>query len=389
MPDIQSGLTEGDVDVNTPEGFVAALAGKVGADVPEEYAQELRDTDTSVASALERSNDQGRQEPEAQEEEPEVPADAGQTEEETPALDEAVQTYIEQHGGSPEQAIAALYDEFQNAQQLIGRQSAEVGDVRTRLEQMESFLAQQGQQGETFDAPLPTSEEREPLESFFEERGAQQAMNWIVENRPDMIEDAVTVWQEIDPVAATRFATRYDRYLEAEQSAPQAAAPQEDPFLAQMKQQAQFTASVEQARVESGLSDEEWTSVKEHVIPALNDPSTSVLIKNAVAQPQNAQQQVEGMKALYQIAQARAALDANAKATEAARTQAQETAATKKQAARVATGSLTPPKTEGQSGNEEQERADAIKAFKQNLLNAETTDVASGLTHGKPNTSLA
>src|SRR5205823_8858453 len=100
---------------------------------------------------------------------------------------------------------------------------------------------QVGEEVEAFDAPIPSSTGNEELESFFEDRGPESAMNWIVKNRPDLIEDAIQVWSGYDEVSATRFATRYDRFLEQEQAKETQQVPGEDPFLSQMKQQAAFT----------------------------------------------------------------------------------------------------------------------------------------------------
>lgn len=391
MPDIREGLET--PDPNTDEGFTTLLAEKVGATVPEETLQALRDNDTSVARGLTtRSEETPVAGSETTTEE--VPA-AGAASEggETPALDEAVLEYMEKHGGTPEQALSALYQEFTNAQKLIGTQSNEVGELRGRLEGLEKYLQEQAQAAPEprFDAQIPTSEANEELEMFFEERGPQAAMSWVVENRPDLIEQAIGVWSGIDEVGAARFATRYDRFLDQEMQSSASAGTtesqtsQEDPFLAQLKAQAAFTQAVETARVASGLDGEEWAAVKDEVIPVLNDESTSVLIKKAVAEPSSPEDQVEGLKAVFQIAKAKALAKATTEATASVRSTEEAALAERKKAAMVATGSLTPQ--QGESGTEgmteEEASAERVKRFKQQLLDADTTDIASGLTYGQ------
>lgn len=382
MPNVQDGLTEGFPDVNSDDGFVEALAAKVERDVPADYLAELRDSDTSVARGLtDGPAKQSAPAPVAAEAPSEEVPSGAASEEETPATDDAVAQYVAANGGTPEQALAKLLQEHENLQTLDGRRSNELGDLRKRLSDLEGFL-QEAATEETTPPPLPSAGGNEELENFFEENGPRGAMDWIVNNRPDLIEEAIQVWSGYDEVAATRFATRYDRFLDEQTKAAGAqASPAEDPFLAQMKQQAAFTQNVERARVESNFSDEEWASVKDFVIPVIEDEKTPAIIRRAISAPRDADEQVEGFKAVFQYAQSRALADATAKATSAARNVEQETAVEAKRRATVATGSLTPPQT-GQSGNEEEDAAERIQRFKKSILEAETTDIASGLTFG-------
>lgn len=384
MPDVLSGISTDGPDVNTPDGFVQALAEKAGGTVTDEQLKALRDSDRTVSSGLTSDTDPGRQTPvaEASETEEEVPEE-GETSEE--GLTPEILAYIEKHGGTPEQALAALYDEFQNAQTLIGRQSGEVGDLRKQVEQITAYLQEQPEEYETFDTPLPTSTANEELVTFFEEQdNPRDAMTWIVNNRPDLIEQAIPVWGEYDARAATAFARNYGAALAA-QVAPVAqevkVPSNEDPFLARMKAEYQLGQTVESARVASKLEGEAWESVKAQMIPALNDESTSVLIKNAVASS-DPREQLEGVKSLIQVAQARALAEATSQATEAARSQSAAAAVERKQAARVTTGSLRPAE-ESQPEDEEAASAERVKRFKEQLLAAPSTDVMSGITRDK------
>lgn len=389
MPDVNEGLTS---DVDSDAGFMAALAEAANVEVPEGRLEQLASEDRSISRGLEDGrgeqprDDQGRfaaRESEAQESsegESDTDPAEGQSEAEEPGVDPAVTTLLEQHGGDANAALAALLTERTNAQSLIGRQGNELGETRERLARLEGQLETLIESG-TSPSGLPgldaDDETVEQLESLYERFGARGMMDRVIEARPDLIETAIEVWNADDPLAAQRFAVRYDRALEQERQP--AAAVQADPFIDGLRQQAVFSQAVDEARQSLSIGEEEWTALRDHVIPAFEDASTSSLVKKAIVSD-DADDRRQGMEDLLQIARARAV---SAKTTEAAAQATQtaaEEAAARKAAATVTTGSLRP--AERQPG-EATTKEEAVAAFHKSLLDTETTSVEEGLRQGK------
>ena len=389
MPDVSEGLTS---DVDSDAGFMAALAEQAGVEVPEGRLESLATEDRSIAAGLAAGLDSGqprdeggRFAPAATESGEGTPAEGpaeGQPAEGEPEVDPAVTALLEAHGGDANAALAALARERDNAQSLIGRQGQELGELRNaqaRMEgQLEALLAGAASPAEPL-TPVVTNETLEGLESMAEERGSRAMMEWVIDNRPDLIDHAIEVWHADDPLAAQRFAVKYDRNLEsATQEPPQQAAPQSDPFIEGLRQEAIFTQSVDRARASLGIAEQEWPSIRDHVIPAFEDAGTSPLIKNAIVSDDETQRH-QGMEALLQLARNRAISAAGAEATAQASDTAAAAAAARKQAAQVVTGSLRP--VERQPG-EEMTSEERVAAFHKRLLGTETTSVEEGLRQG-------
>jgi hypothetical protein len=110
----------------------------------------------------------------------EVPAE-GQTEagEETPAVDPAVASWLEQHDGDADAALAALVKERENAQSLIGTQGNKLGELQRQFDQLQGYVEGLGNQQETPDLPLVNDETVEGLESLYEQQGARGMMGWV------------------------------------------------------------------------------------------------------------------------------------------------------------------------------------------------------------------
>jgi len=314
----------------------------------------------------------------------EAPSEEGQA---PPEQDPAVAAFLAEHGGDEQAALAAALKERENAQGLIGRQGQELGDLRQSVARLEGRI-DQAMAEEAMPVPEPMTDEMiAGLENMFEEQGPQQAMEWLAENRPDMIEAGINVWAEQDPFQAGRFASRYDNFLQQEQALveQQQAPPQpqqvDDPILAQMRAREQFTMLADGARTQLGISDEAWPIVRDQVVPAFNDPETSPLVKNAIISPDPATQ-FQGMIEIVRQAHGRA-MNSEQQAAEA---QAQQAAADeaeqRKLGAMVASGSLRPAAPEGRSV-QEMSSEERIALFKQSLLAAPSTSIQDGLTFGQ------
>jgi hypothetical protein len=385
MPDVQDGL---ELDVNTQDGFEAALAKSAGVEVSPEASEGKSEEDLSVAAGLAQSrDDQGRFTPAApvvSEGDTEVVPAEGQTTEEVPG-DPAVTALLEKHGGDTVAALADLAEQHANAESLIGKQGQELGEARALNERI-AKLEGQLEAAQTYQAPqsfpLPASDEVvSGLENLYESRGAQGMMAWVAENNPDLIESAIEVWSADDPLAAQRFAVKYDRALEESQKEPAATlAPASDPFIDQLKNEAQFSSAVASARQSLGIADTDWDAIRTEVIPAFEDEATSPLIKNAIV-ADDATTRQQGMEALLQIARGRAVSAATTEATAKLAEDAGKQATERKLAATVATGSLRPAERQPDS---QESREDAIGSFKKSLLDTETTSVEEGLRQGLP-----
>jgi hypothetical protein len=396
MPDVQEGLT----DVDSDAGFLAALAGAAGVEVSEERLAAAESEDRSVSAGLtdgltsDEKNDQPRDEkgqfassepvaPESSEGEPEAEPVQGQPVEGEPELDPAVTRLLEQNGGDAAKALAALAAEHANAQSFIGKQSQEVRDARERLARMEGQLETLMESGSSpSELPLLGADDQtvEQLEGLYERFGARGMMERVIEARPELIDTAIEVWHADDPLAAQRFAVRYDSALAEGTRATQAAEPAVDPVMDGIRQQAVFAQAVDSARASLSIPETEWSAIRDQVIPAFEDPSTSPLIKNAVVSDDPATRQ-QGMEALLQAARTRAISAVSAEATAQAAAAAATAAAERKQAATVTTGSLRP--AERQPG-EEMTTEERTKKFHESLLGTETTSVEEGLRQGRP-----
>jgi len=357
-------------DVNSDTGFGAMLAER-GLGPIEEPVRDDEDRFVDGPAVPPPGEPEGEPPPEGGEGEPEV--------------DPAVADLLAQHDGDAQAALSAHLKEYENREGLIGRQGQELGELRETVARLEGRL-DQAMTAPQEPLPEPISEETTAgLEQMFDERGAEGAMNWIVENRPDLIEPGIQVWGEQDPFRAGRFASRYDAYLQEEQALAQQEAepqqPQGDPILEQMRAREQFTMLADGARQQLGISDEAWPTVRDQVVPAFNDPETSPLIKNAIISP-DPQTQFQGMVEIVRSAHGRA-LNVQQQAAEA---QAQADAATeaeqRKLGAQVATGSLRPAAPEGKS-LDQMNQEERIALFKSSLLAAPSTSIQDGLTFGQ------
>lgn len=386
MPDLPIGVEEAvasDLDVNSPGGFQAALAKQAGVEIPE-GAQAPSDTDVaSGLTTVEESADgqprdeRGRFAPAApsSEESGQGAAPAEGQREEGEQLDPELAALLERHDGDPVAALRALNEEARNAQSLIGRHSAEVGEMREKLARLEGRMEEQSRVPRTV-APTLNSES---LVDLVADRGGRHAVLELIQAGHDeaTIERAFQTWAEYDDTPYEALAARQDyrmAMLEFENEQQQPGQPQVDPTLAEIKRERQLGAAV--AAAKQGISDAEWSAIKDHLIPAFSDEQTPEIIKNAVVSD-DPQTQLQGITALVQIARGRAIAAATTQANQERTEQVKQT----KRAVQVGSGSLRP--VQKRQPEEPQNREERIKSFHEALLRTETTSVADSLTFGK------
>lgn len=383
MPDVPGG----GLDVNTTAGFNAALAELAGVDVPEGALEALEGADTDVSSGLttveestgEQSRDErGRFAPAAPKSDDAAqgaaPAAEEREGEEEQQLDPELSALLERHGGDTVAALRAAEQERRNLESVLGRQGGELGSLREQIARLEGRMEEQSRQPRQPTAPIQSDQ----LANLVVERGGRQAVVDLIQSGYDdaTVERAFATWAEYDDTPYEALAARQDWRMalasHEAQEGQQAAPPQEDPTLAEIKRERQFGSAV--ASVRSGMEAGEWAAIKDHLIPALEDPQTAEIIKKAVVSDDQ-QTQLQGMSALVQIARGRAIAAATAQANAERSTQLRQG----KQAAQVATGSLRPVQQRQPEG--EQSREDRVKKFHEMLMSTETTSVFDGLTY--------
>ena len=341
-------------DVNTLDGFSAALAAAAGVPAEPEATQE------ESAPEGQPRDDSGRFAPAAQVAEvPEEGAAPPAPEEETP---DPYAWVPEEHRADFDRIVR----ENQEAQSLIGRQGNELGDLRSRLDRLEQPQAQQA------PPPVPgaPNEEIEALEDYIDANGGAQAFRWAAENREDLIEPALDAWvraaaddpEDLSRAVATR--ARYEAALAAQRFAPQAQ-PAAEPTWEDNLPEALSVLQAER---------KDFDGIKGHLGAALEDEATPLSVKKMVMNT-DPETQLDGMRVLAQYARDRALAQATAEAQQG-RTD-QVTAA--RTAAQVATGSLRPSAPEGQPATKEGVGEDGLTDFQRRILKAD--GISSVLDH--------
>lgn len=381
-------MDEPQIDVNSDSGFNRALAQAAGSTVSEERLAELDESDTSVASGLTteesapgRSRDeQGRFAPAAPLAEEEEPEGAAPEQEEQ--TDPELASLLERHEGDVNAALAAALQERREAQSLIGRQGNELGQERQarqelaeRLARLEGRLEAQPQAA----APQIVDERTaEYIDNLIADKGGHAALQWAIgQQNPQLIEATIDSWLLEDPAEATPIKVRYEvnkALYERDREQGQQDKPQPDQFVEQLRAERQMHSAMETVR--KSMNETEWGVVREHLVPTLEDDSTSELVKDAVVS-QDQDTQIKGIKALVQIARGRAVAAATSQATQTRQAEVKA----QKLAAQVATGSQRPV-AQRQPGDE-MSTEERIKRFHDLLMSTETTSVSDGLTYAR------
>lgn len=382
MPDVQQGLSnavDDGSDPNTDAGFEAALAKAVGKEAPaatEETAEAGLSPDIAAgletaeeSSGPERGPD-GRflpKEAAAEGSEGEVEGAAPETVEESgdSVTDPELDALLARHGGDVNAALVALVEERRNRETVIGRQGDELGQLRQRMERLES-AREEPQAPQVEAGPLPSQRE---LVDAISEYGFEVVMQDVLNRFPGAIELAMDAGLELEDPAARQFERRYIRNLAAQQAAP-------DPFIEQQKAQ-QELANVVVSELSANFDAKLHAAIKDQ-IPAVMPNIGPLVSKGLVSSDPG--ERAEAVRFILRDAASRVSTEARSQATQDQAAAAAVKAAAKRQTA-VATGSLRPV-PQGQAGGEltSEERQ---RIFKEQLLGTETTSVSEGLTYGK------
>jgi len=389
MPDTSTGMetvSPGE-QVNTEKGFAAALAGK-GVEPDKSTA-----SDTSIAAGLEtvepavgRGPDGKFVSTKATTTQPDTP----QTAEDTSTVvtpvtsdDPEIAAFLAKYGNDPVKALKAATE----AQSLIGRQGAELAQTREAMAELKGRVdaltatTQAAPVVQMSDEDIEEAAAREITQRGFE-GAATEAANLSLKMNGDerLLRSVYDQWVLEDTWAANNFLADFRAWQRSQAATP---APQTDAWVEEQKTAAGMNetfgalmkdigkdafdaittvAEGQQASALSQALDQQPQAVldlvtsdkpEERLIGTRIVADRAMLLVGASAQPGQVQEVVEpGMP---------------------------DSVARKLAGASVATAGLRPV-TQAQGG--EQTRDEALKDFKQQILEAETTSVASGLTYG-------
>lgn len=357
MPEIE-GLTTGEQpaeehDPNTLAGFTAMLAAQAGKELSPERVAALEDNNTSVTGGLTTESPSGQPRTE----------DGRFAPAATPAEEP-------EKGAAPEEEETVEVDprdkQIADAQEFIGRQSSELGELRERLAKMEGMLEERGR------APEPTFPDipYDRIEAAVEEQGGPKVIQDLAAaGYPDghsAYDLAFQAWAEEEPGKAS---AAYTRYLVALRDAP--AAPAQDPRVDDLLAQQDVDTMVEaMAKRHPDLATLPIEEVSK-------DEATPLFIKQGLDSPDVAVQE-QALEAVIVLARARV----TAGATAQVETERKSAVVAAKQAAQVATGSLRPVESGSpDSGEETVSKVEATKAFQERILGlANRTSIKDGLT---------
>lgn len=134
--------------------------------------------------------------PPQEETEPET-EEAVEAEAEEPERDERLQSYLDKYGGDVDKALAAAVE----AQELIGRQGSELGELRKSIEELSERIPE--------EEYAPVDQQTVSwLDTLAEER-PQQAALWALQNDRSgtLYERVMEQWADASPLQASRFET--------------------------------------------------------------------------------------------------------------------------------------------------------------------------------------
>lgn len=386
MPNVNDGLQQPAADeaVNSEAGFAAALAGRgVEPDEADKAA-----TDTSIASGLETvepGKDRGpdgrflpKQTPDTPEPKQDTSTDVAQVTSDDPA----VASLLAKYDNDPVKALKAAAE----AQSLLGRQGQQIGTLSEQLAkqqgQIEALMA-------TATRPAMPALSDEQVEETASNlvattggyaQAATRAVNDALESGDFRVYDSLLEqWVIESPIAAQRFDLDFQLW-NRDQKAPAATTQQSDQWVEEQKAQAAINATMK--RVQEAVGDEAFAA-----IVTTGADGESAMTKALATIPKAltdliASNDPEEQYAATQLVadRARLLIGAAPAAPQDSEPGLPVSVQRKLQGAGVATAGLRPVAPPAGSP---QSREDVLKQFKQDILAAETTSVAAGLTYGK------
>jgi len=241
--------------------------------------------------------------------------------------------------------LKALEQQLANAQELIGRQGNELGELRKQAEVVED---------PEDDQPTYVGDEQwQKIEGIFEDQGGVGMMLRIANTEPELIDPALAYWKaQNDPNAFLyeRDMLKFQQEIEAK-NAP---TPEADPTVTELKVERAQQQGIEEVRQEIG--DDKLRAAQDHFDKAFEDSPARLqeMISADFASGDKARV-ADAFRTLYKLAEPHTSDEAKSLAAEQQAAKNRQA----KQAAVVATGSA---KESGQSddGPLTKEKLDAM-----------------------------
>lgn len=384
MTNVMEGLTtpQAGEDVNSHDGFAKLLESR-GVKPDAEGTPET--TDTSIAAGLTTTEPVVGRDPEtgrfvAKQAEPDTSQTAPDTSDDgggapVTSDDPAVAALLSKYGGDPEKALKA----FTEAQSLIGRRDEERDQLRDQVAKL-TGIVETLQAGAATPRTAPTVMTDEQVEQTaaaeIQSKGyhaaATAAANASLEGGDErMLRSIYEQWNLEDQWEANNFLADFRAFQRLQTVQPAAAA---DPFVEDLKAGSGIEATIKSLAAELG---DNWKVVAPHMTPALDAMPPQVAAMIADNDPEI---RLAGARLVADRATLIAGSSAPADVSDTGEPEIPASVQRKLSGAAVATAGLRPaPKgPEGQTSRE-----DVLRAFKDEIMAAETTSVASGLTYGK------
>lgn len=389
MATVAEGLsTEGpEFDVNSQAGFEKLLEGK---GVAREEGDES--SDTSIAAGLTTV------EPAAPAREPDgkfastqtppapKPEDTSAAGAEAPSDDPEIAAFLAKYDGDVAKALKAATEQVS----VIGRQGQELGKTREELAELRGMVtalttAREAEATVSPLAGLSDDQVEERASSLAESKGyaaaATEAANLAHATGDERLyKNIIDAWQLEDAFTAIDFHTDFRNWQREQRAAAAApAATAEEPWVETARQTA-LNSTIEQsflALAEERGGKEQFGKVAPFMDAALDQMPENVA---AMIASNDAEARLAGLRIVADRATLLAGASVSTQEAPAAETTLPPEVQRKLSGAAVATGALKPP---AQRPDTPQNREDAIKEFKRELMETETTSVASGLTFGK------
>ncbi len=370
MPNVASGVSEAGAEenVNSDAGFEAALARK---GVEPEVGETTTDTSVSAGLEVAEPEDQPRS-PEGRFAPKETVVEEPETSDVDDGVDPLVAEYLAKYNGDPDAAIKAAAHQ----QNLIGEQGNKLGQQAERVArlegQLETLLATQ--KSPQSDAPTLSGDEVDAkaytlIEAKGYHEAATEAANYKLSTGDDRLYGAIIdQWSLESGYQASKHVADFTAWERTQNLTPSAP----DAWVEDQKGAQQMGNTIKALAAERG---DGWSQIAPHMEQALDDLPAD--IAKLVASPDSALSlagaRIVADRAMFLAAQ-------SGQPAEVATTP--EPKGNRKLAgAQVASGALRPaPKAPSGSPQSVQE---ATVAFKEAIMGADTTSVASGLTYGK------
>jgi hypothetical protein len=390
VADVRDGLSIGGdegLDPNDPRDFEKIMEG---LGVPKEDG-EGESPSTDIRSGLTTAEPGQAREPATGKfvaaESKTPPADAPDTSQvsDDEQQDPEVAAFLAKNNNDPAAALKAAA----GLTSVVGRQGQELGSTREELAELRGRLNQMAAAPAAPQVLVPQEQvdtqagELISTEGYF--NAATRAANLAVQTGDERLYQSIReTWALDQPGAAMDFNTDFRMWQRDQANAAAAAAnpAQPEDWMVQARQQAQVTGiETSLSTALSGYSEEDTKLISSHFEAAMQSMPPNVLAMVGSSDP-------EARDAGVQLVVDRATLLATKTPAPAEGDKTvvvpdpvvAKSVQRKLAGAAVATGALRP--AAAKTAQTTESREDAIKEFKRQIVEAETTNVSSGLTYG-------